>query len=838
MKQLAWAVQGLVIVMLMLNGLLLVMSRGEIWPAVLLLILPLPLWYFVDRRRWYELPGWATNLVGFGIGFYAIYYFLNQASERHLAIVSDLVCYLIVTLLMQAKSPRLYWQIAILSVLQSVVASVFSLNLQQGMIFLLYIFVVLTTLSIIVLNRDQLMAACRLDRFHNLVARPRPGMADRGGAHRGGMRLVPTSSQWQMGNLRPLLVAISGLAVGCVATGMAVYVSLPRDNQGEGVGTLRLSTIGISRRIESLEPRGVLLPNSNETLRIKIVDPTNDKAVRLNGDIYLRGTCLEVLNSQATGWRASTDSSRPAPQNLLPTMPGKVYRQEFVLNPREDPMLFACLPASAAIRTNRDILFEVGSETLFRFSAAGIVAGTPFRYELGLAGIQDGNVSEYSPFLNHQFRSYDRPLNEDAPARYERLVAIDPAKYPRLVAKAKEIEARVPNGWRDRQAVARALTGYLANSSEFTYTTDFRSIQRDPSLDPVEDFVANYRQGHCELYASALCLMLRAVDIPSRVVVGYRASKYNEVARMYQVQEKHAHSWVEAYLAPRHCSDEMRRRGWAGDGGAWLRLDPTPPGSLWDDDDFSLIGQANDAFGYAQSLWDDYILGIQSESPDAGESIFARWNRLQALLDPTQAAEMARAAFLQLSTLQRVLLAGLIVASLAWLQWGSNRLNKRRARNAGKRRRLAGWRRWLDWTGLTTFSDRAFQHWADPFWQQLETAANKLGYPQRKASVTPLEYVQQLMEHAQPGPATVDHQNGSQPLPRLQSQLNRFVENFYDLKFRPSSVGDSDGTATARPAVPNGDRRQQLADLQAQIDDVRNTLRQLQPRRATQGSGS
>src|SRR5262249_20229839 len=67
------------------------------------------------------------------------------------------------------------------------------------------------------------------------------------------------------------------------------------------------------------------------------------------------------------------------------------------------------------------------------------------------------------------------------------------------------------------------------------------------------------RRGHCEYFASALALMLRAVEIPSRLVTGYKGAEPLASSGYYEVQQRHAHAWVEALVD-----------------GQWIVLDPTP----------------------------------------------------------------------------------------------------------------------------------------------------------------------------------------------------------------------------------------------------------------------
>ena len=41
-------------------------------------------------------------------------------------------------------------------------------------------------------------------------------------------------------------------------------------------------------------------------------------------------------------------------------------------------------------------------------------------------------------------------------------------------------------------------------------------------IDPVLDFLVNRKEGHCEYFASALALLLRSVDVPARLVNGFK----------------------------------------------------------------------------------------------------------------------------------------------------------------------------------------------------------------------------------------------------------------------------------------------------------------------------
>lgn len=93
--------------------------------------------------------------------------------------------------------------------------------------------------------------------------------------------------------------------------------------------------------------------------------------------------------------------------------------------------------------------------------------------------------------------------------------------------------------------------------TEFTYQLGAPALSR---LAPLEDFLFEQRAGHCERFASALAILLRAQRIPSRVVIGYAATTPTLLSPGYTVRVRDAHSWVEAWFEDR----------------GWVTLDGTP----------------------------------------------------------------------------------------------------------------------------------------------------------------------------------------------------------------------------------------------------------------------
>ena len=95
-------------------------------------------------------------------------------------------------------------------------------------------------------------------------------------------------------------------------------------------------------------------------------------------------------------------------------------------------------------------------------------------------------------------------------------------------------------------------------ASRFEYST----WQGPPALGrtPLAEFLLATRAGHCEYFASATTLLLRAAGIPARYATGFSAQEWSKLDGAYLVRERHAHAWVRAWVD-----------------GAWRDLDTTPP---------------------------------------------------------------------------------------------------------------------------------------------------------------------------------------------------------------------------------------------------------------------
>ena len=93
---------------------------------------------------------------------------------------------------------------------------------------------------------------------------------------------------------------------------------------------------------------------------------------------------------------------------------------------------------------------------------------------------------------------------------------------------------------------------------EFSYATYREKPPEGTS--PIADFLRRTKAGHCEYFATATVLLLRAAGIPARYATGYAVYEYSTRENAYVVRERHAHGWARAFVD-----------------GRWHDVDTTPP---------------------------------------------------------------------------------------------------------------------------------------------------------------------------------------------------------------------------------------------------------------------
>ncbi|MBA7642378.1 hypothetical protein ES703_50071 [subsurface metagenome] len=115
-----------------------------------------------------------------------------------------------------------------------------------------------------------------------------------------------------------------------------------------------------------------------------------------------------------------------------------------------------------------------------------------------------------------------------------------PSNFPdkiRLLAENITRDARTP------YQKVMAIDDYL---SQIPYKEEIKPPPEN--IDGVEYFLFTQKSGFCLYYASAMVVMLRSVDVPARLAIGYVPGEFGEEDGEYILRDKHYHTWPQAYF--------------------------------------------------------------------------------------------------------------------------------------------------------------------------------------------------------------------------------------------------------------------------------------------------
>jgi len=514
-------------------------------------------WLVIDGRGRAGIgSGWSLALAAAALAA-ALGEFRQGGIESRLLAPAHLLVYLIWLFLLQRKAPRHYWMLFGLCVLQVAVASLLTNDSWFGLTLITFAVLGFWTLAVFTLYRAALQVEVRVIEKpmapEDAGARPTPErptlqlsparLLSAGSTARNAVHLDPgdrlIGAHFAGG---ALVMVILSLAISS-----AFFLLIPRvwisgfrmfDNSPIA-GTRPLT--GFTEQV-TLGDMGEILENDDLVLQVELFDDASNAPIplaryeaELGADPLFRGNSLEL-------YRNGRWAQEP--------------RRRWSGTPPYSPRLGALRERIRIEPIGTATLFGAGSVVTCRSHAAGEVIYRSPDSELFR---RNDDADLRLPF---QYDAIAVP-HVSQPARrnmsYLGMCLQLPAEVERVVRHAQEYVTTHGNGGPPTaESRARLLEAMLRDSPDFRYSLKL-SIS-DPDVDPLEDFVFNRREGHCEYFASALAIMLRGVGIPSRVITGFKGGLLNSRTGRLEVRQLHAHSWVEAYVES-----------------GWVTLDPTPP---------------------------------------------------------------------------------------------------------------------------------------------------------------------------------------------------------------------------------------------------------------------
>ncbi|MCS7306694.1 MAG: DUF3488 and transglutaminase-like domain-containing protein [Thermoguttaceae bacterium] len=630
-----------------LGTLLLGLGQGDVlWPGAMAMAAAASV-VLTDMTGYFRLSRTAANLIALGVVLWVLKDVRQWTGFGQVLIISKLLVYLQLILLFQQKDYRAYWQLAMISLLQVVVAAAFQQGVLFGLLLVGYFLLAVWTMILFFLYREthrqppeplsgrfwpvwelvgKFLLKGRLwlkdswlrapfkedgkqspgalgegvvlakDRQGQPEERARPAqpglwpLSGQVASLQGGQ--VPTGSGLGWSLVRPL----SHIAVVSWTFTLGLFFVIPRPSTGawRGVALPLRHAVGFTDQV-ALGELGRIIQKSDEVLRIRFFDP-QQRPYGVEGPLYLRGAILH--HYQHGHWRFSERRVFPL-QHPLARKPVVPYRplvlQEITIEPMDRQELF-CLWPYAAVDPNIWLIEDRARRRLLRPEEN---CRERYTYILWTTALEQGSQAPLNPFLFPEDVYWDSSSLLQMPRRDGQ------SSVPSLEALARQWVQQAGISLEQRMNVARLLEARLKLSGRFRYS--LQGQPRNPQLDPIEDFITEHPEGHCEYFATALALMLRSLGIPCRVVVGYLCDEWNPAGQFFQVRQWHAHMWVEAYLKAEHLPSSLTEGeyGWLWKHGAWLRLDPTPIVDPLQDQPFYIRWASR-----LHTLWANYIVEL------------------------------------------------------------------------------------------------------------------------------------------------------------------------------------------------------------------------------------
>jgi transglutaminase-like putative cysteine protease len=553
--------------------------------------------WLADAKGWLALNARWGAVVALAILGVTAWRWSGRDTDLLFVGVANCLAYLQCVLHYRRKDVSVYRLLIVLSALQTAAAAMLATTFVFGLLLLAYLIA-------------AAWALCLLGVFRESQETAKPGAL--------GWRRLPGSEQ---GVTRGLGRLVAGMVLVSLGLASIEFVIAPRPGQQaiDLPSEVRWNTglTGFNQQV-MLRSAGPIRENPEVVLRLQLYHYAAGQAGQryvLGHEPWLRGAALGRYTLRGSWVREERFVPRPRalseePPRFPAALPGSRDRDAVLLSVTLGPIrgsdvLFSIEPAYRVPgQEARHLFVDRPTHQFFRGQA---VRDKTFEYQLLTTGLRDGVQPAFLPDSERPERSIllqpyppvGGPPPDRAAAIFDQRLR---DRLQGLAVAARDALRRAGLSPRDQpHEAALALERFLRDEGGFSYTLTPPAADASrpaEAFDPVNEFVTRTKRGHCEYFASALALMLRSQGIPSRLIVGFKGGEWNEVGDFYEVRQSHAHTWVEAWIAP------------PGQPPGWLRLDPTPGGDA--DTSVAAASTSDQLINYLHHLWSRYVLGMDS----------------------------------------------------------------------------------------------------------------------------------------------------------------------------------------------------------------------------------
>jgi len=514
--------------------------------------------WFLEGSRWQISERLGTFLIVLAIPVFYLGWRMRLFGFENVelmvtGILSRLILSLTAIKLLQKKSDRDWIFLYLMSFFEVLLAAGLSVSALYLASFLLYVLIIVCAIIVFEIKKTSKIVQKKTDSNKSKIHISNPNNLH--------------------ANLLQLHLNGIAIVVLTIILALPLFFLLPRVG-GAGLGGSQNSvstSTGFSDSV-TLGEIGKIQQNEQVIMRVRI-----EKAGNNLNNIRWRGIALDKFENK--GWRKSRTiterfdkGGKDYVQVNYPTNRDNLTEQTIYLEPIDTSVLFAL---------SRQIIVQGNFPVLFKDSDDGLSFPSNNSERISYRVYSDNTLP------NAQRLRRDSNLFSSEFQRYLQL----PEK---LDARITQLAKQITENSFNRYDKAKALETYLQNS--FGYTLE----QKAGGEQPLAEFLFDYREGHCEYFATAMAVMLRTQGIATRVVNGFQQGEYNETADVFVVKQRNAHSWVEVYFPAEN---------------VWIPFDPTPFAgqNLESNSSTGFVGKLNNYIEALETFWIQYFVAYDNQ---------------------------------------------------------------------------------------------------------------------------------------------------------------------------------------------------------------------------------
>lgn len=273
------------------------------------------------------------------------------------------------------------------------------------------------------------------------------------------------------------------------------------------------------------------------------------------------GTIATLALDDSIALRIKFEGLRPPPKDLyfrgpvLASYDGLEWRPQSFSFPSRYSLTASLVVTGAPVNyevtlepTNRPWLFVMEAAT-----QSPTLAGYQSSMQADLQWMVNRPITELARYKVQSYPDF-RHGPPQAVLGLREFVELPPGFNPRTLELASQIR-RDPRYATAGSAELVEVVMQRLRTGGYTYTLEPGVYGQNTS----DEFWFDRKAGFCEHIASSFVILMRALDVPARIVTGYQGGEQNPLDGFWTLRQSDAHAWAEV---------------WHEDRG-WVRVDPT-----------------------------------------------------------------------------------------------------------------------------------------------------------------------------------------------------------------------------------------------------------------------